>query len=53
MSTLRAQTLSLAAIFTALVAVATATFQVCIPETKGYFNIGELMIYTTALLSVQ
>ncbi len=50
MSTLKAQTLSLAAIFTALVAVATAVFQVYIPETKGYFNIGEVMIYTTALL---
>ena len=38
------------AIFTALVAVATLFFQVYIPATRGYFNIGESVIYITALL---
>ncbi|RLE57640.1 MAG: hypothetical protein DRJ35_08705 [Thermoprotei archaeon] len=38
------------AIFTALVAVSTLLFQVYIPATRGYFNIGESIIYVTALL---
>jgi len=37
-------------ISTALVAVATLTVQVSIPATRGYFNIGEVMVYTIALL---
>jgi uncharacterized membrane protein len=39
-----------AAIFTAFVFVATATFSAGIPATQGYFNVGEIMVYTTALL---
>ncbi len=38
------------AISTALVAAATMVFQLYIPSTRGYFNIGEVMVYTTALL---
>ncbi|MCS7116772.1 MAG: ECF transporter S component, partial [Nitrososphaerales archaeon] len=37
-------------IFTAFVAMATMVFSVYVPATKGYFNIGETMVYTTALL---
>lgn len=38
------------AVFTALVFVCTIAFNFSIPATQGYFNIGEVMIYTTALL---
>ena len=39
-----------AAIFAALVAVATLTFIIPIPATSGYFNLGETIIYSAALL---
>jgi uncharacterized membrane protein len=39
-----------AAIFAALVAVATLLFVVPIPATTGYFNLGETLIYVAALL---
>jgi uncharacterized membrane protein len=39
-----------AAIFAALVAVATLLFVVPIPATSGYFNLGETLIYAAALL---
>ncbi len=39
-----------AAIFAALVAVATYLFVIPIPATSGYFNLGETIIYITALL---
>jgi len=39
-----------AAVFTAFVASATMAFSVSIPVTNGYFNIGEIMVYTSALL---
>lgn len=39
-----------AAIFAGLVAIATLVFVVPIPATSGYFNLGETVIYTTALL---
>lgn len=42
--------LSITCAFTALVCVATVGFTVYVPSTKGYFNIGETMIYTAALL---
>jgi uncharacterized membrane protein len=42
--------LSLAAVFTALVFVATTVFSVNVPQTRGFFNIGEVMVFTTALL---
>lgn len=44
------RTIAGAAIFTAFVFVATATFSAGIPATQGYFNVGEIMVYTTALL---
>jgi len=42
--------LSMAAVFTALVFVATTVFSVYVPQTRGFFNIGETMVFTTALL---
>ena len=38
------------AVFTALVCVATFAFTIYVPQTKGFFNIGETMVYITALL---
>jgi len=37
-------------IFTALVAAATMVFSVYLATTRGYFNVGEIMVYTSALL---
>jgi uncharacterized membrane protein len=42
--------LALTPIFTALVAVATMVFTISVPATSGYFNIGETIIYITAIL---
>jgi uncharacterized membrane protein len=42
--------LSLAVVFTALVFVATTVFSVYVPQTRGFFNIGEIMVFATALL---
>lgn len=42
--------LSITAIFTSLVFVATVIFSIYVPHTEGFFNIGETMVYTTALL---
>jgi len=42
--------LALTAISTALVAVATIVFSFYVPQTKGFFNIGETMVFTTAIL---
>ena len=39
-----------AAVFTAFVAVATMAINAYIAATGGYFNVGEIMVYTTALL---
>ena len=39
-----------AAVFTPLVCVATMIFSIYVPHTKGFFNIGETMVYITALL---
>jgi uncharacterized membrane protein len=41
---------SIAAIFASLVFVATTIFSIYVPQTRGFFNIGETMVYTTALL---
>jgi uncharacterized membrane protein len=38
------------AVFTAFVAAVTMAFAVYVPATKGYFDIGEIMVYCTALL---
>ncbi len=40
------------AVFTILVFIATVSIAVYIPATRGYFNLGETMIYTTALLTL-
>ncbi len=40
------------AVFTALVFVATVFIVVSTPATRGFFNLGETMIYTTALLTL-
>lgn len=42
--------LALAAVFAALVCVATLALVVSIPATSGYFNLGETVIYIAALL---
>jgi uncharacterized membrane protein len=42
--------LAMATVFAALVCVATLTLVISIPATTGYFNIGETVIYTAALL---
>ena len=42
--------LSLTAISAALVCVATMVISVYVPATKGYFNIGEIAVYSTAML---
>src|SRR3972149_6788041 len=42
--------LALAAVFAALVCVATLTLVISIPATSGYFNLGETVIYIAALL---
>jgi uncharacterized membrane protein len=42
--------LALAAVFAALVCLATMIFTIPIPATSGYFNLGETVIYVAALL---
>ncbi|MDR7435252.1 MAG: ECF transporter S component [Armatimonadota bacterium] len=42
--------LTLTALLVALVAVATMAFRIPIPATQGYFNLGETMVYLSALL---
>lgn len=42
--------LSITAIFTALVAAATMVFSLSVPQTRGFFNIGETMVYASAFL---
>lgn len=41
---------ALAAVCTALVCLVTMIFSVYIPDTQGFFNIGETMVFTTALV---
>lgn len=40
----------LLAISTSLVCAVTIVFSIYVPQTRGFFNIGETMVYTTALL---
>jgi uncharacterized membrane protein len=47
---LDSRTVATTAVFTAFVAAATSFFSVSIPATQGYFNVGEIMVYTSALL---
>jgi uncharacterized membrane protein len=42
--------LAVAAVFAALVCVATLALVISIPATSGYFNLGETVIYAAALL---
>jgi uncharacterized membrane protein len=42
--------LAVTAVFTALVAVATIIFSIYVPATRGYFNVGESMVFLSALL---
>jgi len=42
--------LAISAIFTSLVFAATVVFSSYVPQTTGFFNIGETMVYTTAIL---
>lgn len=42
--------LALAAVSTSLVCVATMVFSIYVPQTRGFFNFGETMVYTIALL---
>jgi len=41
---------AVSSISTALVALATLAIQVSIPTTRGYFNMGEVMVYTVSLI---
>ena len=47
---LRPYEVAVTAVFTALVCVATFAFTIYVPQTRGFFNIGETMVYITALL---
>jgi uncharacterized membrane protein len=42
--------LAVAAVFTALVCVVTVIFSIYVPATEGFFNIGESMVFLSALL---
>ncbi|HVH16642.1 MAG TPA: ECF transporter S component [Candidatus Angelobacter sp.] len=42
-------TITVTAVFTALVFLSTYLFQVPIPATQGYFNLGDIMIFISAL----
>jgi uncharacterized membrane protein len=42
--------LALTAVSTSLVCVATIVFSFYVPQTRGFFNIGETMVFTTAIL---
>jgi uncharacterized membrane protein len=42
--------LAMSAIFAAVVCIATIVFTISIPATSGYFNLGETVIYISALL---
>ena len=42
--------LGVTAVFTALVCVATIAFSIYVPATQGFFNIGESMVFLSALL---
>jgi len=45
-----AKDLAMTTVFTVLVCVATIILKVDIPQTRGYFNIGDSFVYITALL---
>jgi uncharacterized membrane protein len=43
-------TVAVTAVFTAFVCVATMIFSIYVPSTEGFFNIGESMVFLSALL---
>ena len=47
---MESRTIAATAIFTAFVAAVTMAFAIYIPATKGYFDIGEIMVYVVAIL---
>jgi uncharacterized membrane protein len=47
---LSAVKIGITAVFIALVCICTMIFSIYVPATKGYFNVGEVMVYTTAIL---
>lgn len=47
---MKAREVALSGVMTALVFVITRTFALPIPQTKGFFNLGEAGVYTSALL---
>src|SRR3972149_6795841 len=42
--------LAMAAVFTALTCVVTMIFSIYVPATNGFFNVGESMVFLSALL---
>ncbi|MGB9135049.1 MAG: ECF transporter S component [Candidatus Bathyarchaeia archaeon] len=48
--TLSPFSLAAAAVFTALVCVSTIAFSIYVPATEGFFNIGESMVFLSAIL---
>ncbi len=42
-------TITITAVFTALVSASTFLFQIPIPSTQGYFNLGDIMIFISGL----
>jgi len=48
--TQKAFRLALLAVSTAAVCVTTMVFSIYVPQTRGFFNVGETMVYATALL---
>src|SRR5215831_15059623 len=42
-------TITITAVFTALVFLSTYLFQIPIPATQGYFNLGDIMIFISSL----
>lgn len=47
---LQAREIALTALFAATVCVSTLAFTIGITATQGYFNVGEIMVYTSALV---
>ncbi len=47
---MKPSTLAMAIVFTALVAAATMVLSIYFPLTRGYFNLGETMVYLSALI---
>lgn len=47
---MKASDIALAVVFTAMVAAATMVLSVYFPLTRGYFNLGETMVYLAALV---